>query len=224
MLPTVHSWASPTVAGREELQLPAPNQAVFPQHVDLALTPTGADHCPLSGVGLGDMDMAGFAVEGGASDPSDAMANPQGVESRESFQDIVRLGGPPAALLLVLQGIACIALFRGRRKWSAVLVALLSLGRSSLCALPQLAVPQKARDSNGAVPTQPIGPAALAPRAPAQSPELVAGSFTQPAILSDAPAVPHDAAWVLALPEETTFLPAATIPFSLLARPPPNLG
>ena len=66
---------------------------------------------------------------------------------------VIRLAGPPAALLMVLQGILCIAFVRGRRKWALVAVAMISFGRAGLNALPRLF--DAARPSNRPVATQP---------------------------------------------------------------------
>lgn len=49
-----------------------------------------------------------------------------------------KLGAPPAGLFLMIQGIVCIAFFRGRRKWAALLVAALAASRSGIGSLPRL--------------------------------------------------------------------------------------
>jgi hypothetical protein len=50
----------------------------------------------------------------------------------------MKLAGPPATLLLMLQGLICVGLIRGRRKWAVALLAVVALGRAGLAALPQL--------------------------------------------------------------------------------------
>ena len=55
-----------------------------------------------------------------------------------SGQDPMKLAGPPTTLLLMLQGLVCVGLIRGRRKWAVALLAVVAVGRAGLGALPQL--------------------------------------------------------------------------------------
>ena len=65
-------------------------------------------------------------------------SDPISPSSHTATADMTKLGAPPAGIFLLIQGIVCIAFFRGRRKWAAVLVAAVALGRSGLNVLPRL--------------------------------------------------------------------------------------
>lgn len=70
--------------------------------------------------------------------PNDASTNAGHETAPTPSGSVIKLAAPPAGLLLMLQGVLCIGFFRGRRKWAALLVGLLSVGRTGLAALPRL--------------------------------------------------------------------------------------
>lgn len=53
--------------------------------------------------------------------------------------DASELPGVPNAMILTLAGLACIALVRDRRQWTAAIAKLVRLTRAGACALPRLA-------------------------------------------------------------------------------------
>jgi len=70
------------------------------------------------------------------------------------FERVIKLAGPLAALLIVVQGILCTAIVRGRRKWVLLAVPMISVGRADLNVLPRL-TDAGPRPSNRPVAAQP---------------------------------------------------------------------
>jgi hypothetical protein len=68
--------------------------------------------------------------------------------------DPVKLAGPPATLLLMFQGLLCIGLIRSRRKWAAALLAVVTIGRAGLEALPELVGLPKAEAASAAAASE----------------------------------------------------------------------
>jgi hypothetical protein len=170
--PAARLWAAPTIGDSGHCVQPIWGVADNPQHPDLPSLLTGAVDPSLPVDGSTDFRFPAFGEGAAASGAPILPSHPELPVSGASSQGIARLAGPPAAALLMLQGIACIAFFRGRRKWLALLVAALALGRDGLCALPRLVgVHRTAREPGGSPPADSARLVALNSAVPAQVPE-----------------------------------------------------
>jgi len=69
---------------------------------------------------------------------------------------------PPATGLLILQGMLCVGLLKGRQKWAAAFVAAMALGRAGIEALPRADYIRVRRDA--AAPAMPFDSAAWQPQ------------------------------------------------------------
>ena len=78
-------------------------------------------------------------------------------------QHPLKLAAPPAGILLMLQGILCIGLFRGRRKCIALLIALLSVGRTGITGIPQLSNDATTEHSGASALQEGMHPSAQTP-------------------------------------------------------------
>ena len=81
-------------------------------------------------------DLAGGAMHSPSA--STVAADPIAPAQSSDGSAIVKLAAPPAALFLMVQGLAFICLIRGRRKWILIVFAMISLGRAGLHALPRI--------------------------------------------------------------------------------------
>jgi hypothetical protein len=135
---------------------------------------------------------------------------------------LMRLAAPPAALLMLLQGVLCIAIVRGRRKWAFLAVAAISLGRAGLNALPRLF---DGGTSSGArtVATQPDEPEYL--RLARQAyPSVIPDSFASLEPPVDTIAASLHAQCDLVPRERRSSFPTQPLLLPLFARPPPFIS
>ena len=65
-----------------------------------------------------------------------SLASPEVAEAVTT--SAVKLAAPPAALLLVIQGLAFIGAVRTRRRWALIMLAALAVGKIGLQAIPRL--------------------------------------------------------------------------------------
>lgn len=145
---TVVAWASP---GAEHDGWPAqlhgdPAELVF------------SELPPLDSVAASPLAVANItASEAVALQSAPAGTTSGKVAQPEGASKAINLAGPPAALLMLLQGVLCVVFVRGRRKWALLAVAAISLGRTGLNALPRLLV-SGPNTANRAEASQPVVP------------------------------------------------------------------
>ena len=130
----VGAWASPAAEhdgwGAQSVSLHGePTELVFSELPPLDSIATS----PLAGADITASDVVSLP---GAPAVTTSGRAAQPEESSKTIE----LAGPPAALFMLLQGVLCVAFVRGRRKWALLAVAVISLGRTGLHALPRLLV------------------------------------------------------------------------------------
>jgi len=166
----VCAWASPLAFGPDDALPQIPTKAELSQHFGGTWLLTGAERPELPLEPMATLDEPGADPHGVL--PEDAPSTPPCAASMGYPRDVVMLSAPPTALLLFLQGLACIALFRGRRKWAALAVAVLSVGRSGISALPRFVAVQKAKRPASAAPAERVQRAASGLSVLSRSPAL----------------------------------------------------
>ena len=81
-------------------------------------------------------DIVGGAMQCPSASP--IAADPIAPAQSSEGSTIIKLAGPPAALILIVQGLVFMGLIRGRRKWVLLVFAMIAVGRAGLQALPRL--------------------------------------------------------------------------------------
>jgi len=89
----------------------------------------------------------GWMPQAAAAAPNDAPTNAGHETAPTPSGSVIKLAAPPAGLLLMLQGIFCVAFFRGRRKWAALLVTAVAAARGGLTALPRVFISHESEDA-----------------------------------------------------------------------------
>ncbi|NQT20348.1 MAG: hypothetical protein HQ592_11630 [Planctomycetes bacterium] len=150
---TVVAWASP---GAEHDGWGAQSASLHGDPTELVFS----ELPPLDSVTASPLAMADITASGAVALPSAPADTTSGkVAQPEGASKAITLAGPPAALLMLLQGVLCVAFVRGRRKWALLAVAVISLGRTGLNALPRLLVsgPNAANRPEASQPLVPDG-------------------------------------------------------------------
>lgn len=154
-----------------------------------------------------------------------ATGHAEAVEPPSTAQ-ATRLGAPPAGLFLMLQGIFCVAFFRGRRKLAALLVAALAASRSGVSSLPRLLCGPRHATALPCEPKLPRGLVGLNAAAVDQSARTASNTYAPYTELPSCTpptqfALPDGTGFAFAAPTSRTSLPPAVFHPPLFARPPP---
>ncbi len=148
---TVAAWASP---GAEHDGWGAQFASLHGEPPELPFS----EMPPLDSVVASPLALADITASDAVALPSAPAVTTSGeVAQPEGASNTIELAGPPAAVLMLLQGVLCVAFVRGRRKWALLAVAFISLGRTGLSALPRLLV-SRLYTANRPEATQPVVP------------------------------------------------------------------